>query len=187
MSEKIRNLRRSLNQNVETPIRLVGTRGEVPMWLNGTLFRNGPGRYAFPNNKVYEHMFDGQACIQKFKIERGQVFYTNKLLETTSYKKTLRNNCLYPNFGSNEEMPGRRHCLTRLLKFMRQPETNDNVNINLVPFANDKLYALTETNRFCQIDPNTLEIIDTINIKEHCSSIMTTIAHPHIEKDGTNL
>ncbi len=81
-------------------------------------------------------------------------------------------------------MGGFWYFLCRLIKFISQPETNDNVNVNLAPYANEQLYALTETNRFCRIDPKDLKIINTINIKDHCSTIMTTIAHPHIEKDG---
>ncbi len=99
MAEQLKSLRRSLNKNTSNNVELKTTYGKVPSWLNGVLFRNGPGRYEFPNNKVYSHMFDGQACIQKFKIKDGKVFYTNRLLETKCYSNTLKNNCLYPNFG----------------------------------------------------------------------------------------
>jgi carotenoid cleavage dioxygenase-like enzyme len=29
--------------------------GEIPTWLNGTLFRNGPGRYEY-GDKKYNHL-----------------------------------------------------------------------------------------------------------------------------------
>ncbi len=146
-------------------------------------FRNGPGRYDF-SDKSYEHIFDGQACIQKFEIRDSQVLYTSKLLNTQSYTKTVANSRLYPNFGIDEELKGFWNFIPRLIKFVRQPETNDNVNVNLATYANEQLYALSETNRFCRIDPINLEILETSNIKDYVSSIMTTIAHPHIEKDG---
>lgn len=130
-------------------------------------------------------MFDGQACIQKFQIRNGSVYYTNRLLETKSYTKTLSSSTiLYPNFGVNEELRGIWNFLWRLLRFYQQAETNDNVNINLCLYANSHIYALSETNRFCRIDPINLDIIHTVDIKKYVSSIMTTIAHPHIDKDG---
>ncbi len=129
-------------------------------------------------------MFDGQACIQKFEIHDSRIFYTSKILETKCYTKTVADQRLYPNFGTDEELKGFWNFLPRLIKFARQPETNDNVNVNLASYANEQLYALSETNRFCRINPHTLEIIETSNIKDYVSSIMTTIAHPHVEKDG---
>lgn len=129
-------------------------------------------------------MFDGQACIQKFRISSGQIFYTNKLLETKCYTRTVANRRLYPNFGVNEEQSGFWNFLPRLWRFYKQAETNDNVNVNLVAYGNKQLYALSETNRFCRIDPKTLNIISTSDIKDYISSIMTTIAHPHVERDG---
>lgn len=129
-------------------------------------------------------MFDGQACIQKFRISNGRVFYTSRLLETKSYKSTVNGKILFPNFGRNEELKGCWNFIPRLIRFILQPETNDNVNINLAPYAHEQLYAMSETNRFCRIDPATLSVMFTSNIKKYVSTIMTTIAHPHIEKDG---
>lgn len=155
--------------------------------LNFKYFRNGPGRYDFSDNRSYEHMFDGQACIQKFKIANGRVLYTSRLLETKSYKSTVNSKHLFPNFGSNEQLQGCWNFIPRLIRFILQPETNDNVNINLAPYAHEQLYAMSETNRFCRIDPATLSVMFTSNIKKYVSTIMTTIAHPHIERDGTFL
>ena len=42
-----------------------------------------------------EHLFDGHACLHKFKIENGKVTYSNKFLETKSFTKSLAENRLY--------------------------------------------------------------------------------------------
>ena len=91
-------LLRSLYQNSVFEIE-AELSGSVPDWLEGTLFRNGPGRYQF-GNKVYKHLFDGQSCVHKFKITGGKVLYSNRILETNSYVKTTTENRLYPVFGT---------------------------------------------------------------------------------------
>ena len=181
MSEHSKTLtRRSINTSTNVPVE-TEVIGKIPDWLKGTLFRNGPGRYVF-ENKVYEHLFDGQACVQKFVIVHGKVFYSNRLLETQSYRKTVKDKRLFPNFGVSDEKTS---AIKRLVNFFRQPETNDNVNVSIVPHSNNKLYAMSETNRFCEIDPENLDIVNTINIKKYVRSTKTLIAHPHFESDGS--
>jgi carotenoid cleavage dioxygenase-like enzyme len=155
--------------------------GKIPEWLCGVLYRNGPGRFEF-NGKSYEHLFDGQACVHKFKIDEGQVFYSNKLLETKCYTRTLEQNRLHPNFGQ----PDPSNCgLSRAMRFLLQPETNDNVNVSIFPFGNTQLFALTETNLFCQLNPNDLSIKKTFDIRDKFLFTKTSMAHPQIEPDGS--
>ena len=61
---------------------------------------------------------------------------------------------------------------------------NFQVNVNIVPYGNE-LYALTETNLICKIDPKNLEILKTINVSSYIPTATTTIAHPHVEPDGS--
>jgi carotenoid cleavage dioxygenase-like enzyme len=175
LNRLVRSLKQSTDKPVQTKIY-----GEIPKWLNGTLFRNGPGRYEF-NNQTYHHLFDGQACVHKFQIQNGNVFYSNKLLETKSYMKTLQTNKLYPMFGT----PDYNNNIFKRFKSFLKPDTNDNVNVNVVPYSKEQLFALTETNMFCQLDPSDLSILDTKNISTKFSSLKSIIAHPHVERDGT--
>jgi carotenoid cleavage dioxygenase-like enzyme len=173
-------LLRSLKSSTEQPIKAI-IKGELPKWLNGSLFRNGPGRFEF-NGKTYSHLFDGQACVHKFKISDGQVFYSNKLLETQSYKKTLERDCLFPNFGTSDLGS---NIFERFKTTFNPPETVDNVNVNVVPFGKEQLYALTETNYVCRLNPDNLKIINTGNVTDAIPKARTTIAHPHVERDGS--
>lgn len=174
------NLLRSLSKSTETPVKAIVT-GEIPKWVNGSLYRNGPGRFKFGQN-TYEHLFDGQACVHKFTVKNGDVHYSNKLLETKSYLKTLENKQLFPNFGTVDKGS---NIFKRFKNFFFPPETSDNVNVNIMPYAQDQLYALTETHLMCKLDPNGLNIKHTVNIKDHLPSVRSSIAHPHIERDGT--
>lgn len=60
----------------------------------------------------------------------------------------------------------------------------DNTNVNVVPYGNEHLYALTETNMICKLDPKNLDILKTISVAKYIPSATTTIAHPHVLEDG---
>jgi carotenoid cleavage dioxygenase-like enzyme len=78
-------LLRSLTKDETPEVEAVIT-GQVPSWLTGSLYRNGPGRYEY-GDKAYTHLFDGHGCVHKFKILNGKVFYANKFLQTDHFKK----------------------------------------------------------------------------------------------------
>jgi carotenoid cleavage dioxygenase-like enzyme len=133
------NLLRSLKHSTDKPVEAV-IKGEIPKWLSGTLFRNGPGRFEF-GDQSYKHVFDGSACVHKFQINNGNCMYSNKLLETKSYNKMVKENKLLPAFGTDNIDIS---LFGRLKSFVNPPDHQDNVNVNVVPYANNQLYALTE-------------------------------------------
>ena len=117
-------LLRSLNKNAQEPIK-AAVSGTIPKWLNGTLFRNGPGRYEF-GDKTYKHLFDGQSCVHKYSIKDGEVFYSNRLLETNAFKKTISENHLFPMFGTADICS---NLFGRIKTFFKSSDTRDNVII----------------------------------------------------------
>ena len=44
---------------------------------------------------------------------------------------------------------------------------------------------MTETSRICKLDPKNLQILKTINVTSYIPEATTTIAHPHVESDGS--
>ncbi|CAF0792683.1 unnamed protein product [Brachionus calyciflorus] len=175
------NLLRSLEQSTIEPVQAI-VKGTIPDWVEGVLYRNGPGRFKF-GEKMHQHVFDGGACVHKFKVQDGQVFYSNRLLETNSYKQTLETGRLTPNFGSidiESNMFGRFKTF-----FSGNKERHDNTNVNIAPFANEHLYALTEMHLVCKLKPENLEITETVNITNYLPEVSRIFAHPHVEKDGT--
>lgn len=83
-------LLRSLTNKLQEPVQ-AEVKGEIPKWLAGTMYRNGPGRFHY-GDKTYAHLFDGHACVHKVKIDQGKVIYSSKFLETKSYTKSLAEN-----------------------------------------------------------------------------------------------
>lgn len=171
----LRSLKKSTDGPVETTVK-----GIIPKWLNGTLYRNGPGRFDF-GDKSYSHLFDGQACIHKFAIRNGGMQYTNKLLESKLYMKTLNENRLYPSFGTPDR---KSNIITRVRDFLKTPDHIDNTSVHVVPYGDSQLYALTEVSRMNRIDPYDLKILNTTNMSDYVPDLKMAIAHPHLEKDG---
>merc|ERR1719174_3011095 len=68
----------------------VPVEGQLPRWVRGTLYRNGPGRFEFPKRRV-THQFDGMAKLYKFRLdgERNAGFYATKFLKTQAYNDSI--------------------------------------------------------------------------------------------------
>jgi carotenoid cleavage dioxygenase-like enzyme len=122
------------------------------------------------------------ACVHKFKVQDGQVTYSSKFLETNAYTKSLKENKVLANFGSVDICSS---LFGRLKTAFVTKDTPDNVNVNIVPYANKQLYAITETNHMSQIDPKNLDVIKKIKVTDYIADITTTSAHPHVERDGS--
>ena len=46
------------------------------------------------------------------------------------------------------------------------------------------MYALTESNYMCQIDPINLNVVKTIDVAKQIPTASTNTAHPHLDKNG---
>jgi carotenoid cleavage dioxygenase-like enzyme len=130
------------------------------------------------------HLFDGLACIHKFEIKDGNVVYSNRLIETTAYKKSVEEDRLgICAFGT----PDLCSTLFGRLKmvYYGSHDGMDNNNVNIVPFANRQLYALTEANYIVRVDPKNLNVLGKFNVTDKIPTSKSTIAHPHVLPDGS--
>uniref|UniRef100_A0A3Q4BMQ2 Carotenoid-cleaving dioxygenase, mitochondrial n=1 Tax=Mola mola TaxID=94237 RepID=A0A3Q4BMQ2_MOLML len=82
--ETIAPLVRSVEETPE-PIS-TDVHGTIPSWINGSLLRNGPGKFEFGNTH-YNHWFDGMAMMHQFRISEGQVTYMSRFLHSDAYTK----------------------------------------------------------------------------------------------------
>lgn len=122
--ENIAPLVRSVDETPE-PIS-TDVQGTIPSWINGSLLRNGPGKFEFGNTQWVErtstvctkqqrvdyawilivhhsfnHWFDGMAMLHQFKMERGQVTYMSRFLHSNAYKKNSeRDRIMMSEFGT---------------------------------------------------------------------------------------
>ena len=75
------------------------SKGEIPSWVRGSLYRNGPGMFEIGDDK-YNSWFDGLAMFQRFHI--GKVIETSKIFKinkqcTISCASYIE--CKYTEFG----------------------------------------------------------------------------------------
>lgn len=122
----------------------------LPTWLDGVLFRNGPGRFEV-GGRALAHWFDGLAMVRRFGFEEGSVTYTNRFLRTDAFERTQNGSRVtMPEFGT-----GPRGLLSGLLdRLVPTPTDNTNVNVQRV---GQEMIARTETPRYTAFDPVSLE------------------------------
>ena len=124
--------------------------GQIPDYLNGTLFRNGNGRFEHFGVK-YNHLFDGDGMITSYRFSGGKVEYSNRYVRTREWKaEQEKQKFLFRGFGTNK--PGG---LFRNILDMRFK----NVANTSVIFHAGRLLALWEGGLPHEIDPETLETI----------------------------
>lgn len=143
--------------------------GNIPSWLNGTLFRNGPVLYTI-DGKFPVHWFDGLGMLHAFNIEKGQVYYTNKYLQS----EALKNPPHYLGFACDP-------CYAIFKKIFASFLTNTihNANVNIAKYA-DSLVGITETPLPVIFDSKTLA---TQGVYDFTDSLpkdnVFESAHPH--------
>jgi len=139
-------------RNVKTEfdgVILQPARGKIPQGLNGTLYRNGPGRFE-RNGLSVHHPFDGDGMVTAFRIEEGSVELRNRFVHTNGWRKEEQaGSYLFRGvFGSRK--PG--GALASLLVVRLKNVANSNV----VRLGND-LLALWEAGSPYALDPVSLE------------------------------
>lgn len=153
------------NLDLELNAVTLKTKGHIPSWLNGTLFRNGPAKFSAEDNAGWHtHWFDGLAMLHKFSFDEGNVIYSNRYLRTNAYYTTLENGQFNTGFGSKGG--------TNIVNA-------NNTNIN-VAILDDRFVALTEKPGIMEFNPVNLETVDVFNFDDNLGGQLTT-AHPHYD------
>jgi Lignostilbene-alpha,beta-dioxygenase and related enzymes len=130
----------------------VAVEGQIPPWLEGTLIRNGPGRFDTAGGTV-NHWFDGLAMLRAYRFADGTLRYTNRLLRTAAYAAADRGQ-LTGQFATDGGTLSR---LLRPLQLLRGAAGTDNTNVH-VAAVDGALVALTETDTRIAVDPTTLRV-----------------------------
>jgi beta,beta-carotene 9',10'-dioxygenase len=126
--------------------------GSIPAWLDGTLYRNGPGRFETAGGSV-EHWFDGLALLRGFDLDgrKNAVMYTDRFLRSEAYRRAEAGEGGAAQFGT-----GAGRGLIGRVRARFLPETTDNATVNVLQVAG-KLIAVTETPEMVEFDAETLE------------------------------
>jgi beta-carotene 15,15'-monooxygenase len=135
--------------------------GSLPEWLTGSLIRNGPGSFSNGDGATVDHWFDGLAMCYRFTFDPGSragaavggaadaVHYRNRFLETDALEEA-RAGEFEGGFATGETT-----LRERLKGFLSEPYDNTNI---IVERFGDRYFALTESPRAVEIDPDSLGV-----------------------------
>ena len=103
-SVKSQSIKQVLKTQEEIPEQIqLETVGMIPDWINGNLYRNGPGKFEFGNDS-FSHLFDPAAIIQKLNFSNGRVEYQSKYLKSRNFKTNQEmNRIIFPELGTAAE------------------------------------------------------------------------------------
>ena len=95
------------------------TSGTWPSWISGIMCRNGPGKFDIGED-TFGHWFDPLALLHRFKVEKGQVTYQSKFLESDSYKDTMKEGrIVYSGFGTQVAADPCKHMFQNFVSFFK--------------------------------------------------------------------
>jgi len=124
--------------------------GALPVGLQGSLFRNGPGRFERGENRK-NHLLDGDGMIQAFDFRDGTVRYRNRFVRTEKYcAEQAAGRLLYPTWTTLA--PGGVARNLGANKYKSQAGVT-------VYEKNGRLYAFDEVGLPYGLDPETLETL----------------------------
>ncbi len=154
----------------ETDNATLDVTGELPEWLSGTLYRNGPGRFEVGEREL-NHWFDGFALLRRFEFGNDGIEYASRFLESEAYR-AAEGELRYPEFGTNPSWS----LLGRLRNALGGTRT-DNASITVRHRAGEHR-AVTETAREVAFDPEGLTVLGH---REGQVTATGTLAHDHYD------
>ncbi|UJR13606.1 hypothetical protein I4U23_000619 [Adineta vaga] len=171
--------------NEYTDEKTIDFQGQIPDWLKGNLYRNGPGAHEINNDPAttFSHIFDGFAYIQKYSIDGSSqtLQFRGSFVKSRTYTESVKNGRLMTRqFGTDP-------CKSIFGRFQsffygKDPAMSTDDTGVTVQMVQNELLALTEIPVGNVLDPNTLEPIGPLVTlpygRPKDSTIMsTTTAH----------
>uniref|UniRef100_A0A8C3AS17 Beta-carotene 15, 15-dioxygenase 2, like n=1 Tax=Cyclopterus lumpus TaxID=8103 RepID=A0A8C3AS17_CYCLU len=178
--ETIEPLVRSVEETPDPiPTTITGT---IPTWINGSLLRNGPGKFEFGKDS-YTHWFDGMAMMHRFHICEGNVTYCSRFLRSDSFvTNSEKNRIVVSEFGTLALPDPCKNIFARFFSRFQIPKATDNASVNFVTYKGD-YYVSTETNYMRRVDPQSLETKEKVDWSQYIA-VNSATAHPHYDREG---
>ena len=160
------------NLDAEYDYPLTDLEGEIPADLQGTFFRNGPGRQTI-GGKKYGHWFDGDGMLCAFSFDSGRAHFRNRYVRTPKYlEETAAQEILYRGFGT--QIPG--GLMKNLLKLPANPANTSSI------YHGGHLLALNEGGKPWELAPGSLETIGEFNYDGELEPSMVFSAHGKVHQ-----
>nr|ANB49723.1 carotenoid cleavage dioxygenase 8 a [Lilium hybrid cultivar] len=152
--------------------------GEIPLWLNGTYIRNGPGIWHIDDYN-FRHLFDGYATLVRLCFHNGHLVAGHRQIESEAYKAAILNRKLcYREFSEVPKQDSFLSYVGELASLFSGASLTDNANTGVIKLGDGRVVCLTETIKgSIQIDPNTLETIGKFEYTDNLGGLIHS-AHP---------
>ncbi|MEB3335880.1 MAG: carotenoid oxygenase family protein [Leptolyngbyaceae bacterium] len=150
--------------------------GQIPLELQGTLFRNGPGLLDINGERIH-HPFDGDGMVCAIAFSQGRAHFRNRFVRTQGYvEEQAAGKILYRGVFGTQKAGG---WLANAFDFKLK-----NIANTQVIYWGGKLLALWEAAEPHRLDPHTLETqgIDLLDGVLQPGSPFA--AHPRIDRNA---
>ncbi|WP_122464992.1 carotenoid oxygenase family protein [Brevundimonas lutea] len=147
--------------------------GRVPDGLEGTLFRNGPGKFRRPGGSA-THWFDGDGLMRAFRIREGEASLEARFADTAKRRhETALDAVVTPGFGTAGDARAQ----------VGGPDDANAANTAVLPLG-DAVWALWEGGSPVAMDASDLTTRGVVTLRDDLKG-MPFQAHPRIDPDGT--
>jgi all-trans-8'-apo-beta-carotenal 15,15'-oxygenase len=147
--------------------------GSIPVDLEGTLFRNGPGLLDIHGHRL-KHPFDGDGMISSIAFKEGRAYYRNRFVRTEGYvAEQAAGKPLYRGVFGTQKPGG---WLANLFDLRLKNIANTHVI-----YWGGKLLALWEAAEPHRLDPATLETLGLDDLDGLLEPGDAFAAHPKID------
>ncbi|XP_078168743.1 carotenoid cleavage dioxygenase 8 [Carex rostrata] len=152
--------------------------GKIPLWLDGTYLRNGPGQWNIDQHH-FRHLFDGYATLVRVSFNKGRVSAGHRQVESDAYKAARKNRRLcFREFSETPKTNNFLSYVSELASLFSGSSLTDNANTGVIQLGDGRVLCLTETTKgSIQIDPNTLDTIGRFQYTDSLGGFIHS-AHP---------
>jgi len=144
--------------------------GEVPAYLRGSYYLNGPARFRHGEQR-YEHWLDGDGLVCRLHFGSDGVRFTNRFVRSTKYRdEQAAGRALYRAFGTRFEGDRLLHGVG-----LESP-----ANVSAYMFGG-RLLAFGEQGLPWELDPVTLETRQRYTFGDKLNTVTPFSAHAHFD------
>jgi len=161
---------------VEDAYRIEGIEGEIPEWVRGTYYVNGPARFA-RGDVAYRHWLDGDGMVCALAFGDDGVRFANRFVVSEKLaEEEAAGRALYRTFGT--AFAGDR--------LVRGVALASPVNVSVYPWAG-RLLAFGEQGLPWELDRETLATLGPFDFGRRLNPISPFAAHAAIDKESGEL
>nr|CAB3474234.1 unnamed protein product [Digitaria exilis] len=152
--------------------------GELPLWLDGTYLRNGPGLWNL-GDYGFRHLFDGYAMLVRVSFRNGRAVGAHRQIESGAYKAARASGKVcYREFSEVPKTDGFLSYVGQLASLFSGSSLTDNSNTGVVRLGDGRVLCLTETVKGSfVVDPDTLDTIGKFEYTDKLGGLIHA-AHP---------